>query len=231
VPNARVFYAMVVHDFEAQSPDELDATRGDPVAVVAVSSQEWFIAKPIARIGRPGLIPVAFVELHDLTTGNVIFDVDSLIDSGELMDVEEWKQGVSNYMGHTINLGSMDSEPTHNSIRISISVPPEVFPLTPSPTSTTHSQSALELDDGVVLQRGQLSTTETLYDTMPFEHTGETDSTIIKPMEVPLGATTRMVLYAALKRYYFRGNWESYVMFIGHGPSGALQPFYCFVLS
>ena len=59
-----VFYAVVLHDFAAERADELDANRGDLITVVAQSNREWFVAKPIGRIARPGLIPVSFVEIQ-----------------------------------------------------------------------------------------------------------------------------------------------------------------------
>jgi hypothetical protein len=31
---------------------------------------EWFIAKPITRLGGPGLIPVSFIEIRDMTTAS-----------------------------------------------------------------------------------------------------------------------------------------------------------------
>ena len=88
----QIFYAVVQHDFVAERADELDAKRGDSVTVVAQSNREWFVAKPIGRLGRPGLIPVSFVEVHDPTTGKPVQDVQSLMDSGIVARVEDWKK-------------------------------------------------------------------------------------------------------------------------------------------
>src|SRR6266436_7757210 len=79
----QAFYAVVLHDFVAERPDELDAKAGDSISVVAQSNREWFVAKPIGRLGKPGLIPVTFVEIHDPATGNAIPDVEGLMDRGE----------------------------------------------------------------------------------------------------------------------------------------------------
>ena len=95
-PKSFVFYAIVQHDFVAERPDELDAKRGDAITVVAQSNREWFVAKPIGRLGRPGLIPVSFVEIHDPATGKIISDIDGLMDRGELPKVEEWKRAMLN---------------------------------------------------------------------------------------------------------------------------------------
>jgi bud emergence protein 1 len=113
-PRTQVFYAIVQHDFVAERPDELDAKRGDAITVVAQSNREWFVAKPIGRLGRPGLIPVSFVEIHDPTTGKVIEDVDGLIDRGDLPKVEEWKRAMLNYKQNSISLGVIDSPSNHH---------------------------------------------------------------------------------------------------------------------
>lgn len=60
------FYAVVKFDFIAERADELEAKAGEPIIVIAQSNFEWFVAKPIGRLGGPGLIPVTFVELSTL---------------------------------------------------------------------------------------------------------------------------------------------------------------------
>ncbi|EAU84301.2 scd2/ral3 [Coprinopsis cinerea okayama7 len=107
-PKHQVYYAIVMHDFSAERPDELDAKRGDAITVVAQSNREWFVAKPIGKLGRPGLIPVSFVEIHDPTTGAPIVDVDALIDRGDLPKVEDWKRAMLNYKQNSISLGVID---------------------------------------------------------------------------------------------------------------------------
>ncbi|KAF8913734.1 hypothetical protein CPB84DRAFT_1811272 [Gymnopilus junonius] len=109
IPKSQVFYAIVLHDFSAERADELDAKRGDPITVVAQSNREWFVAKPIGRLGRPGLIPVSFVEIHDPTTGKAIPDVEGLMDRGELPKVEDWKRAMLNYKQNSIALGVIDA--------------------------------------------------------------------------------------------------------------------------
>jgi bud emergence protein 1 len=75
---------------------------------VAQSNREWFVAKPIGRLGRPGLIPVSFVEIHDPSTGQPIADVEGLMDRGELPKVEDWKRAMLNYKQNSIALGVID---------------------------------------------------------------------------------------------------------------------------
>ncbi|KAI0356725.1 hypothetical protein OH77DRAFT_1589137 [Trametes cingulata] len=107
-PKHKTYYAIVLHDFTAERADELDAKAGDAITVVAQSNREWFVAKPIGRLGRPGLIPVSFVEIRDPATAQPIKDVMALIDSGGLPPVEEWKQAVLNYKANSISLGVLD---------------------------------------------------------------------------------------------------------------------------
>ena len=54
-------YGVVQYDFNAERPDELEAKAGEAIVVIAQSNPEWFVAKPIGRLGGPGLIPVSFI--------------------------------------------------------------------------------------------------------------------------------------------------------------------------
>ncbi|KAJ7755641.1 scd2/ral3 [Mycena maculata] len=113
---SQVFYAIVLHDFFAERADELDAKRGDAITVVAQSNREWFVAKPIGRLGRPGLIPVSFVEIHDPATGKAIPDVNALMDRGDLPKVEDWKRAMFNYKQNSIALGVIDAPSSRDSV-------------------------------------------------------------------------------------------------------------------
>ncbi|KAF8211489.1 hypothetical protein K438DRAFT_46158 [Mycena galopus ATCC 62051] len=115
-PKTQVFYAIVLHDFMAERADELEAKRGDAITVVAQSNREWFVAKPIGRLGRPGLIPVSFVEIHDPSTGRPIPDVNALMDRGDLPKVEDWKRAMFNYKQNSIALGVIDSPNSRDSV-------------------------------------------------------------------------------------------------------------------
>ncbi|KAI7932981.1 hypothetical protein MJO28_017887, partial [Puccinia striiformis f. sp. tritici] len=110
-------YGIVQHDFVAERPDELDAKRGEPIIVIAQSNHEWFVAKPIGRLGGPGLIPVSFVEVQDVNTGQPLApnQVQDLIKSSVVPAVEEWKKATAAYKGNSIPLGKFDfaaSSPT-----------------------------------------------------------------------------------------------------------------------
>lgn len=155
-PKTRVFYAVVLHDFLAERADELDAKAGDPISVVAQSNREWFVAKPIGRLGRPGLIPASFVQLRDPASNLPIDDVDALMDRGDLPKVEDWKKAMINYKQNSIPLGVIeDSEPSvPNSPYTHTSAPPLLDPLsTPPPVSISPPRppSPVPLPDGILL--------------------------------------------------------------------------------
>ncbi|THH00399.1 hypothetical protein EW026_g2126 [Hermanssonia centrifuga] len=147
-PKASAFYAIVLHDFHAERADELEAKAGDTITVVAQSNREWFVAKPIGRLGRPGLIPVSFVEIRDPSSGEPIVDVNAVIDSGSLPRVEDWKKSVMSYKANSISLGVLDDNDTpHTSSftlagnKLSSIKEPAVDLRGPSPQSYQHSQS------------------------------------------------------------------------------------------
>ncbi|KAJ3770963.1 hypothetical protein EV361DRAFT_473864 [Lentinula raphanica] len=146
---SQVFYAIVLHDFEAERADELDAKRGDAITVVAQSNREWFVAKPIGKLGRPGLIPVSFVEIHDPTTGRAVPDVNALMDRGDLPKVEDWKRAMFNYKQNSIALGVIDAPAVPNSpfVHTQSSLPPPSDP-TLIEDSPARKQSAPSVSSG-----------------------------------------------------------------------------------
>ncbi|KAI0299740.1 hypothetical protein B0F90DRAFT_1726930 [Multifurca ochricompacta] len=99
IPKTQAFYAVVLHDFVAERPDELDAKAGDAISV------------SIGRLGKPGLIPVSFVEVRDPATGKPIPDVGTLMDNGTLPRVEDWKKQMLSYKANSIALGVLE-DPT-----------------------------------------------------------------------------------------------------------------------
>lgn len=104
-------YAIVQYDFEAERPDELDAKAGEPIIVIAQSNHEWFVAKPIGRLGGPGLIPVSFVEIRDPVTSRPVENVQELLARGTIPQVEEWKKATAEYKASSIPLGRFDFAP------------------------------------------------------------------------------------------------------------------------
>jgi bud emergence protein 1 len=92
-----------MYDFKAERPDELDAQAGEAIVVIAQSNHEWFVAKPIGRLGGPGLIPVSFVQVRDAQTGELIDERDH--HSITVPGVDDWKKMTLNYEASSIPLG------------------------------------------------------------------------------------------------------------------------------
>ncbi|KAH7103057.1 hypothetical protein BKA62DRAFT_769232 [Auriculariales sp. MPI-PUGE-AT-0066] len=114
-PGKQTYYAIVMHDFSAERPDELDARQGEAITIVAQSNREWFVGKPIGKLGRPGLIPISFVELRDPTSGQAVTDIMALLDRGEIPLVEEWKKAMNQYKAASIPLGVID-DPSYGGV-------------------------------------------------------------------------------------------------------------------
>jgi bud emergence protein 1 len=102
-------YGVVMYDFKAERPDELEAKEGEAIIVIAQSNPEWFVAKPITRLGGPGLIPVSFVEIRDMATNEPVGDQQEAIKRAGVPKVEEWKKMAADYKNGSIPLGKLDS--------------------------------------------------------------------------------------------------------------------------
>ncbi|KAK9369208.1 protein scd2/ral3 [Lipomyces kononenkoae] len=103
-------YGVVQYDFVAERPDELEAYEGDAVLVVAQSNHEWFVAKPIGRLGGPGLLPISYVEIRDMTSGKPIENVEDAIAKAGVPRVEEWKKRTAEYKASSIPLGKFEDD-------------------------------------------------------------------------------------------------------------------------
>lgn len=104
-------YGIVQYDFQAERPDELDARAGEAIIVIAQSNPEWFVAKPIGRLGGPGLIPVSFIELRDMQSGQAVTDPLDAVRRAGVPKVEEWKKMTAEYKNSSITLGKIESGP------------------------------------------------------------------------------------------------------------------------
>lgn len=108
--NVAMIYGMVLFDFKAERPDELEARAGENIVVIAQSTPEWFVAKPITRLGGPGLIPVGFVEIRDTATGLAVKNTQEAIARAGIPKVEEWKKMAADYKASSIPLGRLDMQ-------------------------------------------------------------------------------------------------------------------------
>ena len=102
-------YGIVQYDFNAERPDELEAKAGEAIIVIAQSNPEWFVAKPIGRLGGPGLIPVSFIEIRDMATGQAVIDPHKAVQSAGVPKVEEWKKLAADYKNSSITLGKFEA--------------------------------------------------------------------------------------------------------------------------
>jgi bud emergence protein 1 len=105
-------YGVVMYDFAAERPDELEAQQGEAIIVIAQSNPEWFVAKPIGRLGGPGLIPVSFIEIRDMATGRAVPDPQEAVQRAGVPRVEEWKKMAADYKNSSITLGKFETSPT-----------------------------------------------------------------------------------------------------------------------
>ncbi|KMU91396.1 Bem1p [Coccidioides immitis H538.4] len=102
-------YGGVQYDFHAERPDELEARAGEAIIVIAQSNPEWFVAKPIGRLGGPGLIPVSFIEVRDMVTGQPVTDPHEAVKRAGVPRVEEWKKMTAEYKNSSITLGKFET--------------------------------------------------------------------------------------------------------------------------
>jgi hypothetical protein len=104
-------YGVIMYDFKAERADELDAKEGEAIIVIAQSNPEWFVAKPIGRLGGPGLIPVSFIEIRDMSSGQAVPDAQEAVQRAGVPKVEEWKKMAADYKNSSISLGKFDIQP------------------------------------------------------------------------------------------------------------------------
>ncbi|KAL1924760.1 uncharacterized protein VTP21DRAFT_4414 [Calcarisporiella thermophila] len=71
--------AVVKYDFRAEYPQELGVSAGEHLVIIDVVNNEWLAAKPIGRLGGPGIVPASYVEIRDLHTGSPIPNALSLL--------------------------------------------------------------------------------------------------------------------------------------------------------
>ncbi|OAD05410.1 hypothetical protein MUCCIDRAFT_80496 [Mucor lusitanicus CBS 277.49] len=110
-PKPQPLYGIVLYDFQAERSDELDAKAGEPIIIIAQSNAEWFVAKPIGRLGGPGLIPVSFVDIRDASTGRTVKnDLMQAPSSSVFPNVEDWKKQTQGYEASSISIGKMERQ-------------------------------------------------------------------------------------------------------------------------
>ncbi|KAA1076564.1 hypothetical protein PGT21_011779 [Puccinia graminis f. sp. tritici] len=116
-------YGVVRYDFHPERNDELLAKKGEAIVLIAHSHRDWFVAKPIGRLGGPGLIPVSYVEVKDLATGKGLRTdaVKKLMESDTLPGVDEWIRATAAYKGNSIPLGRFENPTATSTLSQNIS--------------------------------------------------------------------------------------------------------------
>lgn len=102
-----------MYQFKAERDDELDITPGENLIICAHHEFEWFIAKPINRLGGPGLVPALYVKIVDLinpANSTTETDVVKIINNFKIPTVEQWKNQTAKYQASTIPLGSISNQ-------------------------------------------------------------------------------------------------------------------------
>lgn len=109
----QTLYGVTLYDFKAERPDELDIVPGENLVICAHHDYEWFIAKPITRLGGPGLVPALYVKIIDMTLSAKNLqpddDVVAVINHFKIPTVEQWKDQTAKYQALTIPLGHISN--------------------------------------------------------------------------------------------------------------------------
>lgn len=117
----QTLYAVTLYEFKAERDDELDVVPNENLIICAHHDYEWFIAKPINRLGGPGLVPVSYVKIIDLLNPNSSYASIDTSDRSQVMKVisgfniptvEQWKDQTAKYQASTIPLGSISGSRT-----------------------------------------------------------------------------------------------------------------------
>lgn len=111
---SQTLYAVTLYDFRAERDDELDIVPGENLVICAHHECEWFIAKPINRLGGPGLVPVLYVKIIDVFNPHSMTaaedeDMVATIRRFKIPTVEEWKDKTAKYQASTIPLGHISN--------------------------------------------------------------------------------------------------------------------------
>ncbi|CAK9441024.1 uncharacterized protein LODBEIA_P48930 [Lodderomyces beijingensis] len=116
-------FAVTLYEFNAERDDELSVSPGENLTICAHYDYEWFIAKPINRLGGPGLVPVSYVRIIDLMNPAKYASTDTydreqvvkIITEFKIPTVEQWKDQTKKYEASTIQIGSNSSATNRSS--------------------------------------------------------------------------------------------------------------------
>ncbi|EFP87133.2 hypothetical protein PGT21_010921 [Puccinia graminis f. sp. tritici] len=138
-------FGTMKYTFTAERPDELSARYGEPVIIMAHSAEEWFVVKPIGRLGGPGFIPASYIEIQEIQTCRVLSSEQGrdLIRRSVIPTVEEWKERVAHYKACSITLGVITGSDS-----VSLNTPPRERTNPLGPGLVTGNYTATSDDQG-----------------------------------------------------------------------------------
>lgn len=108
----QTLYGVTLYDFKAERADELDIVPGENLVICAHHDYEWFIAKPITRLGGPGLVPALYVKIIDVMLSKNLppeDDIVAVINHFKIPTVEQWKDQTAKYQALSIPLGHVSN--------------------------------------------------------------------------------------------------------------------------
>lgn len=111
---------LVTYDFEAVHSNEINVSKGEYIKIVAKSTNEWYVAKPISREGHYGLVPANRLVLHDPRVGLPVHDMpiqqqEEFIN--HIPDAQTWRQKKEEQRKRTVDLGRVTSNVSNPSMR------------------------------------------------------------------------------------------------------------------
>ncbi|KAJ2766275.1 bud emergence protein 1, partial [Coemansia nantahalensis] len=72
-------HATALYGFDAANGNELTIAEGDDLLVVAQSTGDWLVARAVHGAAAAGLVPAAYVQLHDHATGAAVGDLHAYL--------------------------------------------------------------------------------------------------------------------------------------------------------
>ncbi|KAF9932726.1 bud emergence protein 1 [Modicella reniformis] len=109
-PPFRPLYGVVLIDWNTGVTGDLEAKIGDSIMITGQADDDWYMGRPIGRLGTPGLIPMSFVELKDMTTGEPV-DFQQLIRNGLTIRRVEARQPLQRQQQNPPAAGGMAPTP------------------------------------------------------------------------------------------------------------------------
>jgi bud emergence protein 1 len=68
----------------------------------------------------PGLIPVSFIEIRDMSSGQAVQNPQEAVQRAGVPTVEEWKKMAADYKNSSITLGKYKEEEEEEDLRLSL---------------------------------------------------------------------------------------------------------------